>query len=174
MTRYFAFLRAVNVGGRVVKMDELRGIFDACGLKGAETFIASGNVTFEAASARGLEKKIERQLKAALGYDVETFLRDAEQIRAVHLYQPFPNAAMEAAHSVSVGFARGVLDAECVKSFNSDADEFHVHGSEIYWRAVKPQHETKMNGKKFERAIGGPVTFRNLNTIARLAAKYIH
>jgi uncharacterized protein (DUF1697 family) len=173
VTRYFAFLRAINVGGRVVKMEELRAIFEACGLKGAETFIASGNVTFQAPSGKGLETKIEKQLKAALGYDVETFVRDSRQLLAVHLYQPFPKEAMEAAHSVSVGFTRGVLDPGCVQQFNSAADEFHVQGSEVYWRALKPQNETKVNPKKFERAIGGPVTFRNLNTIARLTAKYI-
>jgi len=133
-------------------------------------------VTFEAVSGRGLERKIEKQLKAALGYDVETFVRDAGRIRAVHLYEPFPKAAMEAAHSVSVGFVRSALDAkvvERVREFNSDADEFHVHASEVYWRCLKPQNETKVNPKKFERAIGSPVTFRNLNTITRLAAKYL-
>jgi uncharacterized protein (DUF1697 family) len=42
MVRYVAFLRAVNVGGRIVKMDELRGLFAEVGLSEVETFIASG------------------------------------------------------------------------------------------------------------------------------------
>ena len=45
--KYAAFLRAINVGGRVVKMDRLRTLFEAAGLRGVETFIASGNVVFE-------------------------------------------------------------------------------------------------------------------------------
>jgi len=50
--RCIAFLRAVNVGGRIVKMDALRGHFEAAGFTSAETFIASGNVIFDATVSR--------------------------------------------------------------------------------------------------------------------------
>jgi len=33
MPKHIAFLRAINVGGRAVKMDHLRGIFESLGLK---------------------------------------------------------------------------------------------------------------------------------------------
>ena len=46
MIRYVAFLRAINVGGHVVKMDALRKLFVHAGLSDVETFIASGNVVF--------------------------------------------------------------------------------------------------------------------------------
>ncbi len=48
MPRYVAFLRAVNVGGRTVKMDLLRELFAQLQFKNIETFIASGNVIFDA------------------------------------------------------------------------------------------------------------------------------
>ena len=41
MPRYVAFLRAVNVGGRVVKMDVLRKAFESLGFARVETFIAT-------------------------------------------------------------------------------------------------------------------------------------
>jgi len=47
MTRYVAFLRAINVGGHNVKMDALRALFESMKLASVETFIASGNVIFE-------------------------------------------------------------------------------------------------------------------------------
>ena len=67
MSRYIAFLRAVNVGGRIVKMEELRKHFAALGLANAETLIASGNVIFDSAakSATGLQKRIEDGLQKA-------------------------------------------------------------------------------------------------------------
>jgi len=37
MTRYFAFLRAINVGGHIVKMDQLRRIFESLGFSSIET-----------------------------------------------------------------------------------------------------------------------------------------
>ncbi len=75
MTRYFAFLRAINVGGHVVKVDRLRQIFESLGVSSVETFIASGNVIFESTSksVRILEKRIESGLREALGYEVVTF-----------------------------------------------------------------------------------------------------
>ncbi len=58
--KYVAFLRAVNVGGRLVKMDVLRGIFEKLGLTEVSTFIASGNVIFESDGAPDdLEAAIE-------------------------------------------------------------------------------------------------------------------
>ena len=51
MSRYIAFLKAINVGGHNVKMDQLRKIFESMQFKNVETFIASGNVIFETESS---------------------------------------------------------------------------------------------------------------------------
>src|SRR5690606_25392659 len=68
---HVALLRAINVGGRTVKMDALRTICEEMGLTKVETFIASGNVIFESrAGAAVLEKKIEAHLRKVLGYEV--------------------------------------------------------------------------------------------------------
>lgn len=69
MSRFIAFLRAINVGGHTVKMNDLRQLFEFLGFSGVETFIASGNVVFETASrnARALERKIEKKLGEVLG-----------------------------------------------------------------------------------------------------------
>jgi uncharacterized protein (DUF1697 family) len=66
MPRYFAFLRAIDVGGHVVKMEALRGHFEDLGFLAVETFIASGNVIFQSKSVKAaeLEKKIERRLES--------------------------------------------------------------------------------------------------------------
>ena len=65
MVRYAAFLRAINVGGHVATMERLRECFAACGLKGAETFLASGNVVFESGGkGEALERKIAARLRA--------------------------------------------------------------------------------------------------------------
>jgi uncharacterized protein (DUF1697 family) len=89
--RYIAFLRAINVGGHTVKMNQLRELFAAIELANVETFIASGNVIFETpeADAQALERRIERQLLASLGYAVATFLRTPTELAAVAGYQPF-------------------------------------------------------------------------------------
>lgn len=47
MARYIAFLRSINVGGHVLKMDALRDLFTQLKFSNVETFIARGNVIFE-------------------------------------------------------------------------------------------------------------------------------
>ena len=47
-SRFVALLRAINVGGHVVKMEALRKHFTRLGFANVETFIASGNVLFDA------------------------------------------------------------------------------------------------------------------------------
>jgi uncharacterized protein (DUF1697 family) len=80
MSRCIAFLRAINVGGHTAKMDDLRQLFQSLGFSGVETFLASGNVVFEATSrnTKALEKKIEKKLQEALGYEVATFITVAK------------------------------------------------------------------------------------------------
>ena len=91
MARYVAFLRAVNVGGRIVKMDELRGLFAEVGLSEVETFIASGNVIFSttAKATAALEQKIETHLKKALGYDVPTLIRTTAEVAIAAARTPY-------------------------------------------------------------------------------------
>src|SRR2546423_13547575 len=92
--RLIAFLRAINVGGHTVKMEELRRLFEALGLASVETFIASGNVIFEAPGEKmqALEKRIERHLRESLGYEVATFIRSASELTEIAGYQPFTDA----------------------------------------------------------------------------------
>ncbi len=97
MPRYVAFLRAINVGGRNVKMDRLREVFESLGFTNVETFIASGNVIFEwqDQDTRALERQIEARLLESLGYHVDTFIRSSQELADVIAYQPFPHAELE-------------------------------------------------------------------------------
>jgi len=114
MPRYMAFLRAINVGGRVVKMDELRGLFEAMKFKRVETFIASGNVIFETGPEPRAElaAKIQARLLKALGYEVAAFVRTGPEVAAIAGHRPFEEAAIETAATFCVGLLGGPLAAE--------------------------------------------------------------
>ncbi|MCW5880069.1 MAG: DUF1697 domain-containing protein [Anaerolineae bacterium] len=177
MPRHIAFLRAINVGGHTVKMDALRRLFEELGFEGVETFIASGNVVFETAEtdAAALERRIEAHLRDALGYDVATFLRRDAEVAAVAAYQPFPPAEMAAAMALYVGFLGDALDEASVAkvhAFATDIDVFHVHQREIYWACRRRQSESTFSNAVLERALRRRATWRGINTLQRLAAKY--
>ena len=112
MTRYFAFLRAINVGGHVVKMDRLLQLFESFGFSSVETFIASGNVIFETKSknVKTLERKIENGLREALGYEVATFIRTEAELVEIANYRPFGESDLEGVGSLNIVFLGEALD----------------------------------------------------------------
>jgi len=177
MPKYVAFLRAINVGGRTVKMDHLRGLFESLGFSTVETFIVSGNVLFEASSkaTTSLQGKIESCLCKALGYEVATFLRTNSEVAAIAQYKPFRSSDLKSAGAFNVGFMAEPLgrDSERIlMGFKTAIDDFHIHGREIYWSCQKKQSASTFSGALLERRLGIRATFRGMNTILRLAAKY--
>lgn len=174
--RWFAFLRAINVGGHVVKMDRLRALFAELGFANVATFIASGNVIFDAAAAdaSALEAQIEAHLRQALGYEALTFVRSAADLAAIASYTPFTAAG--GAHGVYVSFLKAPLGAAArtqLLALNSDNDEFHAHGREFYWLCRTRLSDSPLfSGGLLAKAVGVPTTMRNSSTIQKLAAKY--
>lgn len=177
MPKYVAFLRAINVGGHVVKMETLRTLFEALDFAKVETFIASGNVIFDtkAKNERALQQRIETHLQQALGYEVATFLRTTAEVTAIAQYQPFTAAELQAASALNVALLAAPLSAagmQTLQTLKTELDDFHVHGREVYWLCRAKQNESKFTNAVFERTLKLKATLRGLNTIARLAAKY--
>jgi uncharacterized protein (DUF1697 family) len=177
MPRYVAFLRAINVGGHIVKMDQLRKLFAQLGLTEVETFIASGNVLFSSPSTSGpaLEQKIEKHLEAALGYEVATFVRTAAEVCQAAAHEAFPAAAMKTPyHALYVSFLRDAPASaakRAVEALRGPSHDFHINARELYWLSRVPFSESKVGGALLEKTIGGPATMRNVTTVRKLAAK---
>lgn len=172
--RYVAFLRAINVGGHVVKMDRLRAEFEALGLHDVETVIASGNVLFTASTgdAVTLERRIEARLEKTLGYPVATFLRAPSELAALVRDEPF--SRRDASSSLYVGFlgsAPSPAMRDKLLAFRTDIDEFEVRGREAFWLRRTRSTDSTMSGAKIEKALTMPATFRNVTTVRRLALK---
>jgi uncharacterized protein (DUF1697 family) len=86
MSRYIAFLRAINLGSsRAVKMETLRQVFESSGFSHVTTWLASGNIIFETLSRNShtLTKKIEERLREALGYEVPVFIRTEKELSEI-------------------------------------------------------------------------------------------
>lgn len=78
--KYVALIRGINVGGNsIVTMAKLRAAFEACGMKNVSTFIASGNVLFEAPAI----PKLDARLTKVLGLPIRLTLRTHREMDAV-------------------------------------------------------------------------------------------
>ena len=89
MTRYAAFLRAINVGGRFVKMDALRSMLaDVKELEGVETYPA----LFKELARRGWS---DQDLAKLSGGNVLRAMERAEQVAAAMRAEPAMDATIE-------------------------------------------------------------------------------
>lgn len=178
MPRYIAFLRAINVGSHIVKMDRLRALFTELEFANVATFIASGNVIFDTPmeDAPALEQQIAQHLRQALGYEVATFLRTSLQLAAVAAHQPFPDTDFDAAnHALYISFLHAPPTAAAQRKLmdlRTPIDDFHVRDCEVYWWCRTKLSQSSFSGALLEKTVGMPATMRNVTTVRKLAAKY--
>ena len=178
MIKFTAFLRAINVGGRVVKMEVLRKQFEALGFDNVSTFIASGNVIFEAQDGKpdALESRIEERLQKALGYRVATFLRSGPEVAKLSSLCTKYASEIEAGAVLYVIFARRAPRPDGKRqllALNNEIDELAVHGRDILWLCRRYLGESKLEGAALEKTCALEATVRNANTVTRIAAKYL-
>jgi uncharacterized protein (DUF1697 family) len=176
MPRYFAFLRAINVGGHTVRMGTLRQLFESFGFLDVETFIASGNVIFQTTDVdvANLEIRIATGLKTALGYDIAVFLRTGEELEEIAAYQPFAQSELDSAAAFNIAFLSQPVNDQAKQKLmrlTTDIDRFATHAREVYWLCRKKQSESTFSNAVLEKTLGVKSTLRGVNTIKKLATR---
>ncbi len=158
-------------------MQQLKRQFESMGFSDVETFIASGNVIFNSThrDSSSAERKISKKLKEALGYDADAFVRTREELAAVDRFKPASDERLASALSYHVGFADGefdILEQKKIAAFSTDLDDICADAREVYWVAQTRFCDSKVSSRALEKAMGRKATFRNINTVRRLLAKY--
>jgi uncharacterized protein (DUF1697 family) len=178
MSRYVAFLRGMNLGGRRIKNEELRRHFEGMGLEEVATFRASGNVIFSTSGreAEGkLAQRVEAELDERLGYDVPVFLRGIEEVAAIAAQEPFdPKRVAKSKGKLQVSLLAKKPSAAAKKkalALAGDEDLLAIEGRELYWLPSGGLLESDLDLKAIE-ALLGTDTRRTMGTIEQIAAKY--
>lgn len=174
MKKYVAYLRAINVGGTsIIKMDDLRRMFESFGFSNVQTCIQSGNVIFASSQWDGgsLETKLESRLEEALGWKVGVFIRTWEENDKLAKQSLFEVGKDETLHIVFLREKPPKQTEQNLLSFNSPADEFAAKGREIY--NLRCDRDKSVFSNNFiEKIVKAPATTRNWNTICKIAEKY--
>lgn len=176
-TKWIAFLRGINLGKRRIKMDRLRTLFEEMGFEDVSTFIASGNVVFQApdADAPEIVQRIERGLADRLGYEVATAIRSYRDLASVAEFEP-DAVAVGDDPNLHVFFLDEPADAamrERLAGLDTDGDRFTAHGREVYWSVSGRMTDSTVQTKALEKAIGTDRwTSRNVNTVRKMVARF--
>ena len=166
MTAFVALLRAVNVGGTgKLPMSELAAMCKAAGFAKVKTYIASGNVVFEAGLS---EAKVKAELEARLadyaGKPVGVAVRTAKEMAQVLATNPFPGAPGARAVVIFLDTAPP-KDAADKASGQADDEHIALGAREIYVR----YGEAGQGNSKLRIPAAKAGTARNMNTVAKLA-----
>jgi len=172
--KYVAFLRAINVGGHaIIRMADLKKMFETAGLENVQTYIQSGNVIFESEVADGesLAKQIERQLEKAAEYKIELFVRTMREVQSIAEKNPFKPKNGETAYVTFLNQSPDAKSQQALLDLKSDADDFAFRGREVY-SLRRDRGNSVFSNNFLEKILKVPATTRNLTTIMRIVEKY--
>lgn len=174
MAVLIAFLRAVNVGGASsIKMEALRGLCPALGLRHATTLLQSGNLV--AAHDDGEASELAQRLEAAIAqdhpYKPRVIGRSAAELRRMVENNPLPPSdARKPNHLLLMPLERepekGALAR--LQERYSGPEEIALVGQDLYLHYVDGIGRSKLTNALIERQLGVQGTARNWNTITKL------
>ena len=172
MITYVAFLRGINVGGhKLIKMEELRRIFNIPGFKNVRTYIQSGNVLFEGKEGEEVPftRKIEQKLRKALGYEVKVFLRTIPELKNIVKQNPFPPHGENA--TLYVSFLSESPDTDrkrLMQALSNEFETFHISKREMYSLIRKDTPKPLFSNNSLEKRLGTSATTRNWSTVNKI------
>jgi uncharacterized protein (DUF1697 family) len=169
VVKYVALVRGINVGGNsIIPMLKLRAAFEACGVKNVSTFIASGNVLFDAPR----RPKLEARLREVLGVPIRLTVRTHEEMRTIVKDAPKGFGSRPDKFRYDVWFVIPPTTAEKVV-----AELEPKEGVDTVFAGDRVVYTTRLVAKasqsRLTRFVGTPlyasVTIRNWNTTRKLA-----
>lgn len=175
MALQIALLRAVNVGGRTIRMAELRALFAELGFTDTRTLLQSGNVVFNAGTRTGpaLEAFLEAETEQQLKLRAEYFVRTAAQWKKAIAQNPFARQAKkDPSHLLLMPMKSAPKKHElaALEAVIRGRERVQAVGGQLY--AVYPDGigRSKLTTQVIERALGTRCTGRNWNTVLKLDA----
>ncbi len=168
---YAAFLRGINVGGRNIRMADLKKCFEVAGLKNVSTLLNSGNVKFDSElSISDSTAKIEEVLTQTFKYPAKVIVKEIANLQEVINNYPFKRDEKNHAYVI---FLSKDISEEILSEAEVDDKLEEVKAGKflIYWRTpkgmtLKTSFGDILTKSKFKELN----TVRNLNTIERIVA----
>lgn len=173
--QYIIFLRGINVGGRNLKMDELKSCFEKNGYSNVQTILQTGNIILTANEKNpdALTKKTETLLEKTFHYPAKVIVILPEHLKQVLKANPF-NEVDPNFHRYIV-FLKNGFEKVVVKDFKTAKDageKISAGDGVIYWTVPKGstldspfgKYIAKLAAKEFQ-------TTRNVNTLEKILAK---
>lgn len=180
--KYVALLRGINVGGNtMIRMEELRRVFEALGFQNVVSYINSGNLAFDVSNRvlpgppreteLALTEQIEKAIEANFGCTVSVMIREQREISDIIANNPF-HGEYASHKEMHVLFLKTPLTSEQIAQLQALAPEqerFVASGRHLFVHLPMGVADSFLGRGQFERKLKVTVTARNWRTVEKLA-----
>jgi len=170
MKTFISLLRGINVGGqKIIRMEELRSLYEDLKLSNIQTYVQSGNVIFDSndSNASKITELIETQIINILGYSVSVFIRNSNDFHRIINSNPFTERKEDPA-KLHVTFLYRTPSQSSLDVPDTGLDECILQGEEILLFCPNGYGRTKLTNSFFEKKLNIPCTTRNWKTVNAL------
>jgi uncharacterized protein (DUF1697 family) len=168
---YIALLRGINVGGKVLKMADLKDAVAKLGFQDIRTYLQSGNLVFRTAKAGNdvLAGRISDAIRAHKAMDVTVMVRDAAAWSKIVAGNPYAQARElpKTVHTFILDQAPEAARIDALKAKEASREEWQIVDGTLYLHTPDGFGKSVL-GNIIERTLKVPMTARNWNTVLAL------
>jgi uncharacterized protein (DUF1697 family) len=171
MSRYVALIRGINVGGVVLKMEDLRHILEYVGFSGVRTYIQSGNAVFDSSESnkRKMEAEIAQEIKNKIDREVVVIVKTVEELRRIVESHPLADLGDPRNLYVTVlSYDPTGPDVEILMETMNEADRHEVMNRAVYSYYGNGYGTSKRSNNFIEKILKVSATTRNWETMNKL------
>ncbi|MFI5236642.1 MAG: DUF1697 domain-containing protein [Ignavibacteriales bacterium] len=174
MKKFIALLRGINVSGqKIIKMSELKLLFEEMGFQDVQTYIQSGNVIFSSneKSNEKLAAKISSGIKNKFGFDVQIIVIDQKEIEYVLKNNPFikKKKEFERLYVTFLSDTPSKEYAQKLKSLDYSPEEYVINEKLVFLFLPNGAGKSKLSNNLFENKLKVFGTTRNWKTVKALS-----
>ncbi|MCJ8345857.1 DUF1697 domain-containing protein [bacterium] len=170
MTRWIALFRGINVGGRnIVKMVQLKEMFESLGFDNVKTYIQSGNVVFESTMKNELEIEncINEAFAQTFSFIPKIIFLNEILLKEIQDKNPYTKEDIKHQHFFFLKSPSRTPDLEKLNHYKSESERFELRDLVFYLCAPDGIGRSKLVSK-VEKSLGVSVTARNGKTVQKL------
>ncbi|WP_349676616.1 DUF1697 domain-containing protein [Clostridium sp. UBA1652] len=175
---YIALLRGINVGGKnIIKMAQLKAIFEDIGFQNVKTYIQSGNVLFSSDKSESvLINIIEEKIYTNVGFKVSVILRSEEELNKIIQNCPFSEKEIlevqgnSSSEVLYVAFLKQEPLEENIDKFSvyeTGEDKYKIIGRDVYLLFHDSIRNSKLGNNLGK--LDNSATTRNWKTINKIS-----
>jgi len=172
MKTYLSILRGINVSGtKLIKMADLKLLYESLGYRNVKTYIQSGNVIFDSESNKDIAKSIEKAITEKYNFEVPVILRTAEELKDIvnkNIFIADKDTDVTKLHVTFMEEEPSYANIDKIKDIDHLPDKFLISGKEINVYCPNGYGKTKINNNYFENKLKVSCTTRNWRTLNEL------